>query len=780
MISSASTQNLLAVPSIPWAVEKIQPDGSVIEVYLRGDEKVHWMESLDGYSLMYNEDKFIVYAQLDEKGDMVPSSYIYRMDDNESSEMKRALSSVPKKLRYSQEQVNVLLQVWNIEEGMATRNSGQRSTVKGDKKALCILVGFSDKTFTKTQEQFENLINQVDYNEGSAVGSVKDFYRENSYGQMDLTVSVVGPVTLSRNVSYYTASDPRYKIFAQEAMELADDLVDFSEFANENGEVETVHIIFAGYGDEAINNGQQIWSHKWQLNSPITIDGVRCSVYSCSPELRNSYGNEITSIGVICHELCHVFGSDDYYDTDYGYYNYDTTGEWDLMASGSWNRDGDVPAHINMFQKILYGWVEPVELDVNPKSIRNMPNSVENPVAYIIKPYTNNEQYILENRQKVGFDAEVPGSGLLIYHIHNSASTGSINNMNHPQQAYVVCASSSTAIPTSSVSSYGNINSTGAPFASTAARNEFSTTSKPAMFRWSGSSGTINGVLDKPLTNITQKDGLVSFDFKGGVVFEGECLPVQDLIINLEHDLVSISWDAPVNSDEAEYTYDIYLNEELLEANIDTVNHSFSVEEEGDYKVCIIAKVNDVCESEEVCETFEFIIPIECLPVENLAVVEKNNILNVSWDAPANSDEAEYTYEIYLNEELLEDNVVVTNYSFTPEEDGTYDFCVIAKVTDECEAEQVCESIEYKGTGILDIEKESAVKLYPTVVTSSITIEVSSQATITLKDSSGRILAKTISQDKTFLMNMDAYSSGIYLITVECADTVTTHKVIKK
>jgi len=598
LISSISFQDLLAVPAVPWAVEKVQPDGSVIEVYIKGDEKVNWMESLDGYSLLYNEDQFVVYAQLNEDGDMVPSSLVYRMEDAESTEVKRTLSSIPKGLYYSKSQVDILLQLWNIEEDMAMRN--QRGEVKGDKKALCILAGFSDKTFTKTQQQFDNLINQVGYNEGSAVGSVKDFYRENSYGQMDLTTTVVGPVSLSNTASYYAASNSRYQLFAEEVMQLADKFVDFSEFANENGVVETIHIIFAGYGDEAIKNKQQIWSHKSSLRFPLTIDGVKCQVYSCSPELRGYNGTEITSIGVVCHELCHVFGADDYYDTDYNTGgDFVGTGSWDLMANGSHNDNGDTPAHINMFQKILYGWVDPIELDTDAITIEGMPNSAENPVAYIIKPYTNREQYILENRQRVGFDSKVPGMGLLIYHIHNGSASGIINNTTHPQRAYVVSASSTVAIPTLLPASYGKINSAGATFGNST-RTEFSTTSTPAMFRWAGTSGTTDGVLDKPLTDIINKNGLVSFKFKGGA----------------------------------------------------------------------------------------------------------NSIANP--------------------------------------------------------------------TG------ESNVKLYPTVVTSSITIETQESAIITLRDASGRILSKITSQGETSTMNLDAYSSGMYLITIECADTVTTHKVMKK
>ena len=43
---------VFAVPAYPGLVTIKQPDGTEISVYLRGDEKVRWMESPDGYSLL--------------------------------------------------------------------------------------------------------------------------------------------------------------------------------------------------------------------------------------------------------------------------------------------------------------------------------------------------------------------------------------------------------------------------------------------------------------------------------------------------------------------------------------------------------------------------------------------------------------------------------------------------------------------------------------------------------------------------------------------------------
>jgi M6 family metalloprotease-like protein len=409
------------------------------------------------------------------------------------------------------------MQIWDMEK-FYNSPSETRALVTGTKKVLCVLASFSNKAMNKTQEQFDNLCNQVGYTTGGNKGSVADFYKENSYNQMTLEVTVVGPVTLSNTLEYY-APEGQWRAFAKAVAVAADPLVDFSQFAV-SGRVPTFHIIFAGYGDEAIDNGQQIWSHAWSFSSTSTLDGVVVGDrYSCSPELVGWSGSNMTTIGVLCHELCHTFGAPDYYDTNYGTNGeYPGTGDWDLMASGSYNgsgNNGSCPAHINMHQKIIYGWVNPTTL-TTAYTVTNQPNSAENPVAYIIKPYTNNEMYVIENKQKVGFDSYLPGHGLLILHIHNSAASGSCNNTRHPQQAYPVCASATTAIPTSTVSTYGNVDTGGCPFPGTSNKASFTGTSTPRMFRWNGTDGV--AVTGKEITDIAENTSAktVSWKFMGG------------------------------------------------------------------------------------------------------------------------------------------------------------------------------------------------------------------------------------------------------------------------
>jgi hypothetical protein len=236
----------------------------------------------------------------------------------------------------------------------------------------------------------------------------------------------------------------------------------------------------------------------------------------------------------------------DFYDT-----NYDTggwfegTGNWDIMAGGSWNGNGSRPAHFNMYTKVQKGWVTPVILNT-PTVITDMPNAAENAVAYRINTTTANEYFLLENRQRVKFDLSVPGSGLLIYHVHRNVGTWGINDT-HPQRMYPVCASAEVAIPNSNPSSYGKINSGGCPFPGTKNNTSFTDDGIPSMKAWDGANTS------KPITHIKNVSGLISFNFMTDI-----CLPARNLTVNYFTDCskATISWWAPEFG--SDFKYNVY------------------------------------------------------------------------------------------------------------------------------------------------------------------------------------------------------------------------------
>lgn len=508
---------LSASPAYPNPIQFIQPDGSKISILLKGDEKVKWAQTLDGYTIMFNDRRTYEYAVLNSSNDMIPSGVKANSPENRSMEEQNFLTTVAKGLYYSSSQIQMLKQAWGV---FSTQQQLSFPTT-GTRKLICILMGFTDKAFTKTQTDFNNLFNQIGYSTGGATGSVKDYYSENSYGQLNLAVTVAGPYTAAHNMAYYggnnaNGQDQNPDELVSEAVTLANSSVNYADFDNDNnGIVDGVYVIYAGYGEEAGASANTIWAHAWSI-TPVVYDGKTISSYSCSSELSGTSGSTITSIGVICHEFGHVMGAPDYYDTDYSTSNeYDGTGEWDIMASGSWNNSGITPAHHNAYTKVyVYNWATATTLSTGATVTLNNAEDYSNSF-YRYNTNTAHEYFLLENRQKTKFDASLPGKGMIIYHVDSSfiasnTSANTINTTSH-QGMFIKAANATTSngVMTSSAST---INSTGCPFPGTSSKTSFTDATTPNAKSWAGT------LTAKPITAITENTTAktVTFNFMGG------------------------------------------------------------------------------------------------------------------------------------------------------------------------------------------------------------------------------------------------------------------------
>jgi M6 family metalloprotease-like protein len=505
-----------AVPAYPDAIHYTQPDGNTVTIFLKGDEKVNWSESIDGYTLMKNSQGAYEYAVLNTNNDLIPSG-VQAMDPaNRTQSVKTMLNGVTKGLSYSPSQRSIMMSIMS-----ATNTIPQRAfPTKGTIKFLIILMQFPDRSFTKTQADFNNLFNQVGYL-STDKGSVRDYYKKESYGQLDIAFTVVGPFTAANNIGYYSQTNSRPLI--TEAVTFADTYVNFADFDNDNdGTVDGIHMIFAGYGAENGVSGT-IWSHAWNI-SGLSKDGKNIYRYSCSPELKGASGTTTTGIGVACHELGHVLGAPDYYDTDYSSGGqFQGTGYWDLMASGSWLNSGDIPAPHNAYTKVkLYHWATATEL-TSPTTV-TIPNAETNPSFYIINSTTPNEYWIMENKQGVYW----PGHGLLIYHVDKDVDSYGLNGYNninatYPQRMYPVCANAGTN-PTNTSDSYGSISTAGCTFPGLGNKTQFTDATLPGMISWAGAN------TGKPITNIVENttNKTVTFSFMGA----GTNIPVTGVSLN--------------------------------------------------------------------------------------------------------------------------------------------------------------------------------------------------------------------------------------------------------
>lgn len=486
----------IASPAYPNKITVFTSNGKSTTIYMRGDEHQKIAISEDGYTLI-NDTEDWWYATLLDNGEIGKSEFRLTSKEDETSEIKEFKNNCPKGIFPERTQAN------NINQVTKSYITAQNTPLIGECRSLVILMQYRDLHFSKTKEDFEALFNSRDYKTDGATGSVRDYYHFASQGQLDYISDIYGPYTSLYPMKYYGENssfgggDSHPLELCIEAIKNLPKDINYSLYDNNNdGLIDNVHIIFAGYGEEAGASSYAIWSHEYpyriNLNNEI---GYSLASYSCTPELRGNNGAKISNIGVICHELGHALGAMDYYDTNYETGGrYIGTGQWDIMADGSWNNDGKTPPNFNPYiRSIVFGWNEQITLESEEDII--MPttdlNNINKSIIYRINTENDKDYFLLENRQKIYFDSALPGEGLIIYHVHpeidRHTATNTINST-HPQCFYPVCASDSDP----STKNYGNINSSSCPFPGSKNKETFSPLSTPTMIAWDGSNPNLS------------------------------------------------------------------------------------------------------------------------------------------------------------------------------------------------------------------------------------------------------------------------------------------------
>ena len=431
-----SALTAVAGPAYPGLITVTQPDGSTIRIKLHGDEYGPWATDEAGNFLEQDADGYWRVSSsftLSSLGKLQEEAATRRAA---ASEMRKAASST--------------------------------SANFGSPRIPVILVGFKDKVFSKTAAQFNAMLNLEGYSENNAIGSVLDYYKENSFGQFTPQFEVLGPVTLDNNMSTYggnsqSGDDKLPEMALVHAAQKLDGSVDFSRYDNDgDGTVEFVIFYYAGFDEAQGASSNAIWSHAWYLSSSSnarnsrTFDGVKLDRYFCTSELKGASGTTMCSIGTTCHEFAHTLGLPDFYDADYS-----TNGSaanmysFDLMANGSYNVNSTTPPYFNAEELTEIGWLSAIpELSSTGSaslSAVNYPGATKYS-AYKTKTSVNNEYFVYECRGGQRWDAGIP-TGLLVYHVDKSTnrisgtttaastwSSNSVNNYSAHPCCYVVPA----------------------------------------------------------------------------------------------------------------------------------------------------------------------------------------------------------------------------------------------------------------------------------------------------------------------------------------------------
>jgi len=482
--------------------------GTVVEVQLVGDEFGHWY----------------VDAQNNH----------YTMQDGLLKPLTEAA--------FSQQKLRADNRRKERNELYITRNNGARRAPERAQmlnispRGLLILVNFSDKQFqaSNSHAEMDSMLNGHNYSYDISIGSAREYFYAQSGGLYNPQFDVVGPVTLPQTMAYYGGNgsggegdDSKLGDMVLHACSIASqvDGIDFRNYDNNNdGKMDFVYLIYAGYGEADGGGDNTIWPASWDMASAIlagytslnseayyntanySYDGVVIGSFAYSAEL--NYYNSCryptrgytrsnpmrAGIGTFCHEFSHVIGLPDYYDTEYGT-NYDnnlTPGLWSLMDGGSYNEDGEVPPSYSIYDKYFVGWATPTLLNTacdDTLQADGFSGRYITSNGSVATPTTTNTVYYLENRQQSGWDKGLPGHGMLVWKVNYDQSAWEANIVNNTDNNPLV-----TYIPADNIYSDYQGDS-GDPFPGTSSVTSY------------------NGISNYQLSNISEANGVVTFHF---------------------------------------------------------------------------------------------------------------------------------------------------------------------------------------------------------------------------------------------------------------------------
>ncbi|MBI9018271.1 MAG: M6 family metalloprotease domain-containing protein [Phycisphaerae bacterium] len=449
-----SVAGTLAAPYNGDIMEFIQPDGTVIEAKVWGDEYYAHVESLDGYTLTFEKDSgWITYAEINSDGsELVSTGKRYLAEDIIAGKsananikrqgLKKGVKLKIERIREKALSKKKMLDRLDISGVKADADAGDGADADiqadgvvapapllGEVKGLILLIQFPDESGTISRTEIDNYANQLGYTGYGNNGSVRDYYSDVSNGLLDYTNYVTEYYTAKQNKSYYTDPDIGYGTRARELIKealvyLDSQGADFSLLStNSSNRILAINAFYVGVSGNAWSEG--LWPHKSSMNGAFSADGVSSGSY------------QITNIGsslrlrTFCHENGHMIGGwPDLYD--YGGESRGV-GNFCLMAGGG-NNSNPVPP--NAYFRDLRGWENVTDItDELPGELFTI-----NTNAYESLKYRNvnnsAESFMIEAKRKNGRNQYIPDEGLLIWHIDADGSNN--NEQMTPSQHYRV------------------------------------------------------------------------------------------------------------------------------------------------------------------------------------------------------------------------------------------------------------------------------------------------------------------------------------------------------
>ncbi|OGR83089.1 MAG: hypothetical protein A2901_02590 [Elusimicrobia bacterium RIFCSPLOWO2_01_FULL_54_10] len=308
---------------------------------------------------------------------------------------------------------------------------------------LVIRVDFSDKIMTKTKTETESFME-----------SLKQYYSENSYSLFTVSATVTQSTTSAGNTgaqgayrlpqtlaSYAQGLCTNYDQIAKDALSAANTDYNMAPFNH-------VMIYHAGIGAETANDSSCQTDNIWSVFAPtipptgLQTDGIRSPMtyngrtFNGATFVPESEAQNISPLGVICHEYGHQLGLPDLYKTP----SNSVVGKWSLMDAGIYIGSplGSNPAHLDAWSKQFLGFFSSPQTVTASDSAQTLSLGyaagtanayVRIPISGVGGVNPNTEYFLIERRGRSSltgkiYDDALPygtlQDGYLIWHVDDS------------------------------------------------------------------------------------------------------------------------------------------------------------------------------------------------------------------------------------------------------------------------------------------------------------------------------------------------------------------------
>ena len=491
-----------AIPADKTPMAVAQSDGSTLTLRLVGDEFFHYNTTSDGYTVLRNASGSYEYAV--KQGDMLVASGMLAHDvDERTMAEKQLLSQVGTHLRASNDVMRARMSRAQS-EGPALR---EPMVDYANFRGLIILINYTDRQFSMDDPQdfYNEMVNQENYTGFNfngrfqrCTGSMYDYFNDQSGGIFKPQFDIIGPIDLDFACTDHGGTSNSWQIFSA-AFNTASSMVNLSDYDNDgDGVIDMVYFLVAGYSaNYSGNNEGYLWPHKSYLFNPSNHTWIP---YASSTEIYGweSQGYPIPlGIGTMTHEFSHVLGLPDLYDTDYGEHGQShDPGGWDVMSGGDYNM-GRTPCAYTAWERYTLGWSNPQEISgPGTYSLRNVGTTGD---GLILHTPVEGEYFMLDNRQKVKWDASLPGHGLIIARIDTTNEQvwwrNEVNcDPNHNYYELLRAGNSTSGTSGSD------------PFPGSDGVTAVGNLTEPSLRTWSG----VESLYE--LKNIRESNGVISFD----------------------------------------------------------------------------------------------------------------------------------------------------------------------------------------------------------------------------------------------------------------------------